>query len=88
MFMVAMSARARRIPVNISRDSPSDGGVGPPDPAPEFLVHGLLGHPERVGDLRPGPSLVDGRLHAGEFESVGQSAQRHDLTSQCFGRVG
>jgi hypothetical protein len=50
------------------------------------LVGGLAGDPERLGDLRPGPPLLDGVGDAGALKTVGLAAQCHHR-GERIGRV-
>ena len=75
LHKMAMSARARRSPssremLSIVRD------ISPDNTARVLLVHCLFGDTQRLGDLDPTPSLIDGRPHRCRLESTGQVASQ------------
>ena len=67
-LIVRMSRTGLFNPISVVLSSASAG---------KPLVGRLRGDRERLGDLGPGPSLVDRPRHGGPFEAVGEPAQRH-----------
>lgn len=52
------------------------------------LVRRLSCDPERLGDLRPGPSLLNCARHRGAFQLLGQAAEGDHRRERFSGIVG